>query len=391
MHHHVAPASARATTPVRARRRRVRGGLGLGLTVLLLVAAAACTRSGDESASSDEPAAAPSGDDGGDDSTAAPPAADVDPASVAADPSDGCDAAGPAAPGDQRVALAAGGAARGYLLHVPPGYDGTTPLPLVVDVHGYAIPADLEAGISGMAAAGDTAGYLTLTPEALGQPERWDTRVDSDDVAFVGQVLDDAEATLCVDRARVFATGFSEGGFMASTLACGLSDRIAAVAPVAGLRDVPGCAPDRPVPVLTFHGTEDTFMVYDGGMGPDMAALPAPDGSGGKLGDFVADDDSLIPGPVDDALPDIAGAWADRNGCEGEPEEAPVANDVTRITYACPPGADVELYRVRGGGHTWPGSDGTASFEYVAGTTTFSVDATELIWEFFTVHPLTAG
>jgi polyhydroxybutyrate depolymerase len=407
MQQRYAPTPGR-TSSVRARARaggrRWRSssvGAGVGL-LLVLLAGVGCTRSEDEgraaparpaggaggAGGASEPTPVGSSGDGDSDSggTAADPA---DPASIAADPSAGCGGVGPdiARPGDETVPIDVGGTARSYLRHVPPGYDGSTPVALIVDFPGYAIDASLEAGISGMAAAGNTAGYVTVTPEALGEPPHWDTRVDSPDVAFVDAVLDDLETELCLDRNRVYVTGFSGGAFMASTLACTLDDRIAAIAPVAGLRDVPGCDPQRPVPVLTFHGTEDTFMPFDGGMGPGLAALPSPDGSGGRLGDALAGDDSLVPGSLDDPVADIAGAWADRNGCEAEPDEGPVADDVTLVEFTCPAGADVELYRVRGGGHTWPGSDGSATFAYVAGETTFSVDATALIWDFFTAHP----
>jgi polyhydroxybutyrate depolymerase len=390
MQHDPAPGLRRATTPTRAGRA---GAFALALALVV----GACTRSSDEGASPARPAADDGGGAGGagpgsgsgsDDGDAGGAPA-VDPASVAADPSAGCSGVGPdvARPGDVRVELAVDGSQRGYVRHVPPGYDGATPFPLVLDLPGYANQPALQTGISGMTAAGDANGFVTVTPEAQGRPEHWDTRVDGPDVDVLDQVLDDAESSLCVDRNRVYAIGFSEGGFMASTLACAMPDRIAAVAPVAGLRDVPDCSTARPVPVVAFHGTEDTFMLYEGGVGPDMAALPAPDGSPGTLGDAIATDDSLIPGSPDDAVPDIAAAWAGRNGCEPEPAEGPVADDVALIEFTCPAGASVDLYRVRGGGHTWPGSEGTANFEFVAGPTTFSVDATALIWEFFTAHP----
>jgi len=395
-----APDAGRAMSAARARTglgrwRSVPVGAGLGL-VLVLLAGVGCTRSDGEGAAPARPAGAnanePTPIDGGNDDDAGGAGGQggaADPASVAADPSAGCAGVGPdiARPGDEQVVLDVDGTERSYLRHVPPGYDGSTPVPLVLDIPGYAIEAELESGISGMAAAGDTDGYVTVTPEALGDPPHWNTRVDGPDVAFVDRALDDLEGDLCLDRNRVFATGFSGGAFMSSTLGCSLDDRIAAIAPVAGLRDMPDCDTERPVPVLAFHGTEDTFLPYEGGMGPGLAALPSPDGSGGQLGDALGADDSLVPGSLDDPVADIAGAWADRNGCEPEPDEGPVADDVTLVEFTCPAGAEVELYRVRGGGHTWPGSDGSANFDYVAGATTFSVDATALIWDFFTAHP----
>jgi polyhydroxybutyrate depolymerase len=378
--------------------RRGTPGLPARLVVvgLVVLAAAACTRGDEAPAAAPAKPARPATAAGAADTTttSAEATGEGDDAVVAADPSDGCHtgsgggSASAVTPGDDQVTLDVDGDRRTYLRHVPPSYDGVIPMPVVVDIHGYANAAHLESMISGMGVAGDTDGFVTLTPQAQGDPAHWDTRIDGTDVPFFGRVLDDAEAGLCVDRNRVFATGYSYGGFMASTLACALSDRIAAVAPVAGLRDVPGCAPSRAVPVVAFQGTEDTFLRYDGGIGPGVEVLPAPDGSGRTVdaGTLTADG-SLIPGSTDESVPDIAQAWADRNGCTAGPDESDVADDVALVEYGCPAGADVQLYRIDGGGTTWPGSDVTQTFKDVTGSTTFSIDATDLIWDFFTAHP----
>ncbi len=374
-----------------ARPSAARRGLRVGLALLVGAGAGmACTRS-DSSTPSSPSEAASSGSGSGSSGAGSSSSGSSDGAgsSVVADPSNGCDNGGPASPGDETVTMGTSTPPRQYLRHVPADYDGTTPMPLVIDIHGYANAPQIENQISGMPALGDTEGFVTATPMALGNPNHWDTRLDSTDVPYFRQVLDDLEADLCIDRNRIYATGYSSGAFMTSTLACALSDRIAAVAPVAGLRDVPGCQPSRPVPAITFHGTEDTFMLYDGGVGPGERALPAPDGSGGTVGDVIDSDDTLIPGDHDQSVPDSVGAWADRNGCDPEPDEGPVADDVGLVEFTCPEGADVQLYRLRGGGHTWPGSEATAAFDQVTGPTNQSIDATELIWDFFASHPKT--
>jgi polyhydroxybutyrate depolymerase len=86
-----------------------------------------------------------------------------------------------------------------------------------------------------------------------------------DDVAFTRGMLDRLEADLCVDPRRVFATGMSNGGFMSHRLACEMSDRIAAVAPVSGVNTLATCTPTRAVSVLDFHGTADPTVPYAGG------------------------------------------------------------------------------------------------------------------------------
>ena len=315
-------------------------------------------------------------------------------ATTATGPSAGCGGAATAvAAGEQEVHLSPAGEDRWYLRHVPPAHDGTTPLPLVVDIHGYAEGARLHTAISGMGPYGDAHGFITVTPNGQGSPVHWNANLGSPDVALVGSILDQVEADLCVDRSRVYVTGFSNGAFMTSAVACQLGDRVAAVAPVAGMRDVPGCTFSRPVPAVTFHGTADHFVEYQGGMGVGAATLPAPDGSGktlGELGPGSTANESIIPGSMDQKIPDITATWATRNGCATTTTETAVAADVTLVRFDCPTGREVELYRVTDGGHAWPGSAGSVAIEAVTGHTTMNVDATARIWDFFAAHRLDA-
>ena len=87
-------------------------------------------------------------------------------------------------------------------------------------------------------------------------------------------------------------------------------------------------------------------------------------------------------------MPDVLHAWARRNKCTGQASEKQVASDVTELSYACPRGADVELYRVTGGGHSWPGSAFSKQIASVVGPTTDSISADAVMWAFFEAHPL---
>jgi polyhydroxybutyrate depolymerase len=318
----------------------------------------------------------------------------ADPTDVPAAASAGCDATATLGPGDERVTIESGGRERWYLLHVPEAHDGSTPVPLVLDLHGYAEGAEIHVQMSSLATLGDTEGFVTLTPQGEGAVPRWDTTLGGRDLAFVGDLLDEAEATLCLDTNRIYVTGLSNGAFMTSAVACQYADRVAAAAPVAGIRDIDGCDPARPVPVVAFHGTDDEFVAFDGGLGEAVADLPAPDGSGRTLGDLqeAGEGDGQVTGsdpePGGPSVPEIVAAWAERNGCDPEPEDQAVADDVVVETYPCPVGADVQLYRIEGGGHTWPGSEFSASIEEIVGSTTMSISANEVMWEFFEVHPL---
>jgi len=273
-----------------------------------------------------------------------------------------------------------------YQRHVPAAHDGVEPVPMVVDFHGYSEGAGVHAVHTALGPFGDEQGFVTITPQGQGPVPLWNLDEDAGDLTFVDQLLDAEEAALCVDLNRVYATGLSNGAFMTSAVACALEGRVAAVAPVAGIRDLEGCELDRPVPVVAFHGTEDRFISYDGGLGPSVGDLPSPDGSGRSLAE-----EGQLPEEAEIAtggsVPAQTAGWAARNGCDPEPTETAVADDVTLVEFTCPDDATTQLYRVDGGGHSWPGSDFSVTIESVVGPTTFSIDANELMWAFFEEHP----
>ncbi len=312
------------------------------------------------------------------------------PAKVRAKTSSGCGSTPAVAPGETQQTVVSAGVTYSYFQHVPPTYDGTTPLPVVVDFHGYSEGAAIHRAQTGLEGYGDTHGFITLTPQAPGAVQNWTVDVGSADDVFVGKLLDQVESALCVDTNRVYATGFSYGAFMISAVACTYADRIAAIAPAAGIRNPKGCKPTRPVPIVAIHGTEDPFIAYQGGYGPNVASLPNPDGSGKSIGE-TATPEQLAAASKGTVIPVITAAWANRNGCSKPPKRTRVADDVTLIRYPCPKDATVELYRVTGGGHSWPGSQFSKSIEPIVGKTTFSISANDIIWKFFQQHPLPAS
>ncbi len=143
-------------------------------------------------------------------------------------PSAGCDATAPVAAGQTEERLTSGGVERTYIRTVP-AEEG--PVPLVLDFQRYSEVAAVHVQMSELPAFGSEQGFVTLQPQGLGEPSRWDVALDSPDLDLVGDLLDEAERTLCVDRSRIFATGLSNGAFMTSSVACRYADRVAAVAP----------------------------------------------------------------------------------------------------------------------------------------------------------------
>ena len=85
------------------------------------------------------------------------------------------------------------------------------------------------------------------------------------------------------------------------------------------------------------------------------------------------------------------GQWVARDGCSGPAatgNEPDTANDGTTVAHeihaACNGGAEVTLYAVAGGGHTWPGAPG--SFPAGAGRVSRDISANRLLIDFFTRH-----
>ena len=299
--------------------------------------------------------------------------------------------------------LAFGGGDREYRRFVPSGYEPATPLPLVVDLHGLTMTDDMEAAVTGMEPLADEEGFLVVTPQGLGDIPFWNfisAGIATDDVSFLGELVAQVGDDLCVDTSRVYATGMSNGGLMASDLACRLPDVFAAVAPVDGVTFLDGCEDGPPVSYQAIYGTADNVLPYDGGLGGPIRGFLSSNPLDASEADTEEQEDqisSIAFPPVDDAL----AKWAERNGCAVEPVEDRISDEVVRRSWPdCDSGAEVVLYVVEGGGHSWPGTplfNGGAAAEAdtaaggltsVAGTTTMDISATELAWEFFQRHQL---
>ncbi|HEX3796542.1 MAG TPA: hypothetical protein VHV57_18755 [Acidimicrobiales bacterium] len=306
-------------------------------------------------------------------------------ATVAARPSSGCGKSSPTSAGTTNQLMAAAGDDGAYVQEIPHSYAPTKPMPVIFDLHGYGESASLQASLTALGTYGNTHGFITITPQVSYAVPMWNVTLGSHDLAFFGALLHRVDANLCIDLNRQYVAGYSDGAFMTSSIACQFAGQIAAVAPVAGIQTPTGCRPSRPVPVLAIHGTADQFVPYNGGLGPAALKLPAPDGSGKTLGQELPANSSQRKGP---SVPARTATWAKRNGCAAKPTDTAVASDVTLIDYSCPNGDNVELYRVTGGGHAWPGSVASKAITSVIGKVTFSISANKLIWNFFKAHPL---
>jgi polyhydroxybutyrate depolymerase len=264
--------------------------------------------------------------------------------------------------------LVSSGEEREYLLHVPRSYDPRKPTPLVISMHGGAGWPAMQKETSRWNTLSESQGLIVVYPSGISGrgPRAWRMNPSglARDVRFISDLIDTLQAAYNIDGARVYADGLSNGGGMAFVLSCTLSDRIAAVGMVASAQLLPfdWCKDQRAVPMIAFHGTADRTVPYHGGKS------------------------WVTPGAFPD-MPTWAADWARRNRCGTEPVESPVAADVTRLEYThCADDAEVVLYTLDGGGHSWPG--GGPLPEWLVGPTSHSVDATSLMWAFFREHRL---
>ncbi len=254
--------------------------------------------------------------------------------------------------GDSHITLTFQGYSRSYDLHVPPQYDGKTPLPLVFMLHSLGGDAETFANDTGFNAKADAEGFFVVYPQGLNNS--WNagsccgpsSEHNVGDVGFVKLLLAKLKSDLAVNDSRVYASGFSNGGMLAYLMACNFSDDIAAIAPVAATFGVEWCNATAPVSVVSVHGTADEVIPYNETTRGDNA-YPVP--------------------PTVDAI----SYWVNRDEAAAVPQYK--EEGLLRVTTYSGGlnGTEVLLYTLNGGGHVWP----------------TEIPTTDLIWRFFEMHP----
>jgi polyhydroxybutyrate depolymerase len=264
--------------------------------------------------------------------------------------------------------LSVSGVQRSYLLYRPSQPRGASGLPLVVVLHGGSGTAAGIARHTGFTKLAKAEGFAVVYPQGIGR--RWNDgrgiHAGYDDVGFVRALLDTLQRELDVDSRRIYVAGISNGAVFAHRLACDLPGTFAAIAAVAGAfpaRMASTCTRATPVAVLAMQGTADPLMPYRGSADPS------------RRGAVLSAERS-------------AAFWAQIDGCGASPAETRLpersSTDGTRIeqvSYSgCRSGHPVTLYRIRGGGHTWPGGPAAGTS---VGRVSREIDATTAIWRFF--------
>jgi polyhydroxybutyrate depolymerase len=281
-------------------------------------------------------------------------------------------------PGNYELNVANGEDSRRVIIHLPPDYDGETPMPMILVLHGGGGRASQIQRVSGMDAAADEFGFIVVYPDGSGPLEEalftWNTghccgyalEQGVDDVAFLTVLLNSMQGHFAIDPDAVFVTGISNGAMMAYRAAADLSDRIAGIAPIAGTiggsppdSDVSYVIPqpDQPVAVIAFHGQQDQNVLYGGGEGPE----------------------SIEPGRFDMSVADSMAFWVAANGCSGESELETLADDNVLVERYLGCTAPVVLVTIVDGGHAWPGGGRGLLGE----PPTQDISASEMMLEFF--------
>lgn len=279
---------------------------------------------------------------------------------------------------------------RTYLLHIPPSYDKTKPLPLLIALHGGGGTGKNMVKLSrgGLDKLSDKKGFVVVYPDGI--EKQWNDgrtgeevksrahKENIDDVGFISTLIDKLIKKLNIDPKRVYITGMSNGAVMSYRLACELTEKIAAIAPVTGNISknlYPHCSPSKPISVLAINNISDSLMPFTGG------DITGPFGFK-KRGKVLSTTDTIR-------------FWANHNNCSKSPvityEPDTDPKDGTRVrkeVYGnCKNGTEVMLYAIEGGGHTWP-----SGYQYlnkrIVGKTSWDIDANEVIWTFFEKHSL---
>ncbi|OHA82732.1 MAG: hypothetical protein A3B07_01265 [Candidatus Yonathbacteria bacterium RIFCSPLOWO2_01_FULL_43_27] len=302
---------------------------------------------------------------------------------------------------DQYFSIIHNNTERRYRVHIPTTYDENKKTPVILNLHGGGGNIDSMADMTGMNETSDKYGFIVVYPEGTLQKVlgkslgSWDTGmikkiITVDDVGYISAVIDDVKTKYNIDEARVYATGISNGAQMSYKLACELSNKITAIAPVASQGAFTTCPLSRPVPTIHFHGTEDICASYNGGL------------CGGCLQKYF---ETLIGVSTADttyaceSVPNFIEKWVKINNISEAPKLVLEKDTARCISYGNGQDREVAFCSVGNMGHAWPGgnhgivcedADSKKCKDYirVMGNTSNTISANELMWQFFSKYSL---
>lgn len=259
-------------------------------------------------------------------------------------------------------AFSHGGEERSFTVYIPPGYDGSDPMPLIVALHGGLGTGKILEEQTRLSKAASANGFIVAYPDGLGRA--WNAgsccgdsaEENVDDVGFIADLVARLTERYKIDTRRVYGTGFSNGAMMVHRIACDRPNLFAGIAAVSGGPMIKSCAgADTPIAALLIQGTDDSRIPWDGGTVNDSYRQPF---------------DAVVDG------------LAKRDACEAGREEVFARGDTTCWKrQGCDADAPVEYCAIQGGGHQWPG--GKTIMRMMLGDNTDSYDASARIVDFF--------
>lgn len=265
---------------------------------------------------------------------------------------------------------------RTYLIHFPPENDNADSTPLVFILHGAGGNAEITAGMSGMNEVADKNGFIAVYPNGTGVFSEfflsWNAGdccnylnpAEVNDVGFINFLIDKLEHEYNIDKKRIYVAGFSNGGMMAYKLACEITDRIAAFAPVSASMFLSECSPKKPISVIVFHNATDEVIPYFGGESSDPF-----------IKFFHLKHKSVL---------ESVDFWAEHNNCLNQSEKVTDSVVYQGLFTDCDNGSEVLFYVGGEGGHSWPGGEKGWLF---GSKPVEALRASEIIWDFFESHP----
>jgi polyhydroxybutyrate depolymerase len=270
------------------------------------------------------------------------------------------------------------GFARTVIVHVPRGSSDSTPLALVLNLHGSGATALDQELFSGMNRTSNQDDFIVAYPQGLiadGSGYDWNVpnepliggravpKGSANDITFLATLVKVLASKYCINQGEVYATGFSGGAREVSQLACDESHIFAAVAPISGLRRPLPCPTTRAVPVIAFHGSNDPVDPFTG--------------NGQAYWTY--------------SVPTAEKDWATQDDCSLKAVTSRPSAGVALTKYShCADGSAVQLYEVTGEGHEWPGGPVMpSSLTSELGPQSNAIDANAVMWSFFKAHPLT--
>ena len=233
---------------------------------------------------------------------------------------------------------------REYIIYVPENFTGTSSLPLLLSFHGLSSNMNFNYDYTNFDELAERENFIVVHPNGI--DNRWTvSATNNPDIDFIEALLDQLENDYNIASNRIYSTGMSNGGNFSFTLACGLNDRIAAIASVTGLMlqmAIGDCIPSRPLAVLHIHGTEDLIANYafvQGGL------------------DFWTDHNNTNDFPIISDIPNI---------------DSGDGSTVKRFEYLNGnSNVEVQHLKITGGGHEWPGFSGN-----------MDINASDEVWNF---------